>query len=261
MSDYSHFGKELVSLQDDYPFECKKCGKCCKNRNDVLLNGRDVWNLARFLNITSEEFISKYCTVYIGKSSRLPVVTLRPVGQALFCPFLHNNLCSVQEAKPTVCALFPLGRIIHNDALEDGDFKNPTVEYFKMDCPNKTNSEDTSSSTVQPEKKEQQSSAFLLDEENDGNPTVESWLKSMGVETPDSFYVSWTNMICSMCLKVVRIEKEAEPGVIRRVWDLLFSAMYLWYNPQAPFEEQFVANMLIADEFVKQATDEIKKNK
>ena len=89
MSDFLRFNKEPVNLQDEFPFECQKCGKCCKHRNDVLLNGRDVWKLAGFLHISTEEFITKYCQAYIGKSSRMPVVTLRPVGKALICPFLH----------------------------------------------------------------------------------------------------------------------------------------------------------------------------
>lgn len=241
MDDILHLCKEPVNLQDEFPFECQKCGKCCKHRNDVLLNGRDVWKLAGFLHISTEEFIMKYCQSYIGKTSRMPVVTLRPVGKALICPFLHENLCSVQDAKPTVCALFPLGRLIHNEALENGDFKNPKITYFAQTCPNEA------------EKKEEKKVPTWFEEEN--AQTVEAWLKSVGVEHPDSFYVSWTNMICSVCLKVIRLEKENPTGVIHRVWDLLFNAMYIWYSPESSFEEQFVANMIIVEEFLRQITN------
>ena len=246
MGNFSHFTKEPVDLQDNYPFECQKCGKCCKHRNDVLLNGRDVWALAGLFRISTEEFIKKYCLVYIGKSSRIPVVTLRPVGKALICPFLHENLCLVQEAKPTVCLLYPLGRMIRNEMLKEGEFKNPKVEYFEQSCRREIENPD-----------EKKKAPAWWEEENEH--TVEAWLKRMGVEHPDSFFVSWTNMICRLCIKVIRLEKETPPGTIHRVWDLLFSAMYLWYKPDSPFEEQFVANMIIIDEFVKQVEEECSK--
>lgn len=46
------------------------------------------------------------------------IVRLKPRGSIKRCPLLRDRKCSVHNAKPTVCALFPLGRSIKLDAKE-----------------------------------------------------------------------------------------------------------------------------------------------
>ncbi len=99
---------EKMSSQDTFRFSCDSCGKCCRNRGDILLNPHDIVRMQKYLGLSLEEILDTYCEVYIGESSRLPIVRLR---HAAVCVFLMHGKCLIQEAKPSVCVLYPLGRI------------------------------------------------------------------------------------------------------------------------------------------------------
>ena len=126
------FEQQLMDLDSKFNFKCRKCGKCCKHQNTILFNSRDIFKIAQKLQITPEEVISKYAETYIGSASRIPVVHMVPRGKNEVCPFLKDGLCSIHDCKPTVCALFPLGRItINADALESGLSDSPVkVKYM-----------------------------------------------------------------------------------------------------------------------------------
>ena len=103
-------GYEPMSEKSKMRFRCDGCGKCCKNREDIILNAYDIFRIRKKLDITLEELIQKYAAVYIGPTSKMPLIRLLPVGEEKRCPFLFLNKCIVHEAKPTICGLFPLGR-------------------------------------------------------------------------------------------------------------------------------------------------------
>ena len=125
--------RQLMDLDDQFHFKCRKCGKCCKHQNTILFNPRDIFNIARKLQMTPEKVISKYAETYIGSASRIPVVHMVPRGKNEVCPFLKDGLCSIHDCKPTVCALFPLGRItINADALESGLSDSPVKVKYMM---------------------------------------------------------------------------------------------------------------------------------
>ena len=47
-----HYGQvELVNLEDTISFNCKRCGKCCSGRTDIIVNPYDVYKIAKTLNI------------------------------------------------------------------------------------------------------------------------------------------------------------------------------------------------------------------
>ena len=84
----------LIDIDTEFAFKCRGCGKCCKNRYDVLLNARDVFNMAKKLNITPEQLIKTYCDCYIGGTSRIPVVRIKPKGVNNACPFMSDGRCA-----------------------------------------------------------------------------------------------------------------------------------------------------------------------
>ena len=87
----------------------------------ILFNTRDIFNIAHKFQMTMEAVINEYAETYIGSASKIPVVHMVPRGQNAVCPFLKDGLCSIHDCKPTVCALFPLGRVVVNaQALESG---------------------------------------------------------------------------------------------------------------------------------------------
>lgn len=114
-----------VTKEDTFNFRCTCCGACCRHRDDILLNAYDIVRMIKYLNMPLRDFIEKYCECYIGHSSFLPVVKLRPKGKNHICPLLNNGKCTVHSVKPTVCALFPLGRMLNP--------KTKDVRYFVQD--------------------------------------------------------------------------------------------------------------------------------
>ena len=57
-----------IGLDEPFHFKCRSCGKCCKNREDILLTPRDIFRIALYLQKTSTEVIEEYCEYYIGKA-------------------------------------------------------------------------------------------------------------------------------------------------------------------------------------------------
>ena len=73
-----NFDDIKIGTDDPFKFHCTKCGKCCINREDILLTPRDLYNVAAQLKMTPEEVVNQYCDFYIGSDSRLPIVRLKP---------------------------------------------------------------------------------------------------------------------------------------------------------------------------------------
>ena len=37
------FERQLMDLDFQFSFKCRKCGKCCKHQNTVLFNSKDIF--------------------------------------------------------------------------------------------------------------------------------------------------------------------------------------------------------------------------
>lgn len=96
-------------------FECKKCGKCCKQQEkgrNVVLYERDISSLSKFLKITIQEFIERYTIIfaYEYKFKNNSISDTRIVlkfNNSKECFFLKDNICSVHFNKPLQCKLYP----------------------------------------------------------------------------------------------------------------------------------------------------------
>ena len=49
--------KNKLELDDTFRFHCNKCGKCCINRDDILLSAKDIFYITKELGITPIELI------------------------------------------------------------------------------------------------------------------------------------------------------------------------------------------------------------
>ena len=82
---------------------------------------------------------------------------------------LKDGLCSIHDCKPTVCALFPLGRVVVNaQALESGLENGPVeVKYMLVDtdC----------------------GSRMRVN-------TVREWLARFGIPEHDEFFLLWSKL-------------------------------------------------------------------
>lgn len=110
-----NFDSMKRDINDTFRFHCTQCGKCCINREDILMSPQDVFKAAQALQMTPHDFVQLYCECYLGSSSRMPIVRLQPRGSIKRCPLLKDRKCMIHDAKPAVCAMFPLGRAIRID--------------------------------------------------------------------------------------------------------------------------------------------------
>lgn len=117
---------------DTFDFRCTCCGACCRYREDILLSAYDVMRIQKYLGIDFQTLLEKYCELYLGSTSKLPIIRIKPKGDKRTCPFLYKNKCVIHEVKPMVCALFPVGRVTKLDQ-ENG---KPEMMYFvqQIDC-------------------------------------------------------------------------------------------------------------------------------
>ena len=109
------YGAKIVGLDDSFEFRCTECGKCCTEREDILLAPRDLFRAAKECGMTVKDFAMRFCETYIGSDSRLPIVRFKPLGSVRRCPMLENRRCRIHKAKPVVCAMYPVGRAISLD--------------------------------------------------------------------------------------------------------------------------------------------------
>lgn len=68
-----NFDSMKIGVNETFRFHCTQCGKCCINREDILLNSKDLYNLAKELDMTTQDVVATYCEAYIGDSSRIPL--------------------------------------------------------------------------------------------------------------------------------------------------------------------------------------------
>ena len=209
-----HLEEMLIGPDEKFRFHCTQCGKCCINREDILLNPKDLYNLAATLSISQEEAVKQYGETYMGGTSRLPIVRLRPQGSIKRCPLLKDRKCMVHKAKPTVCAMYPLGRCL---AI----------------------SQDTMSRIETAELKPQ----FILNEvdcgDNAEEHTVREWLESFGIPVEDQYYIRWQR-IAMLASKVIKsMEGSWTPHGLNMLLTLIYNVLYLGYDMDKEFEPQF----------------------
>ena len=211
----NNLDKLKIGPDDTFSFGCTMCGKCCINREDILINPKDVYNIARKLDITPTDVLKEYCDAYIGEDSRMPIVRLQPRGIVKRCPFLKELKCSIHEAKPTLCATFPIGRCLVNDADKPEGFKPEDIIYILTDprCGDKSEKH-----------------------------TVREWLESFNILLDDEFFIKWQDTIISTSDVLRNLEKMMVPETMQTIWDIALLTLYVDYTTKEEFMPQFERN-------------------
>jgi len=83
-----------ISLQVD----CTQCGNCCRSLM-INVDEVDATRLSKHLQLDKEDFYNRY----VERSSQGSLAVMN----AIPCHFLHENKCTVYEARPKECREFP----------------------------------------------------------------------------------------------------------------------------------------------------------
>lgn len=105
---YEIKNSKKVELTDRVRFRCIRCAECCRNvEGAVVIEVKDAYHLAKHLNITVTEFYEKYTRMFLLEDTGFPIFTLETTGKDNACIFLSKKRCSVQNAKPRTCKMYP----------------------------------------------------------------------------------------------------------------------------------------------------------
>lgn len=192
-----------------FQFACAGCGDCCRGREDIVLSGYDLWRLCARLQLPPRIVVQAFCRQYMGEESRLPVVRLRPLKkEGNNCPFLHNSSCTVHDAKPLVCALYPLGQQIETDG---------TVRYYMQptQCGGKVH-----------------------------RAVLEDYLDRYDIRAREPLDVLWAQECTELSKACKQLELLLGPVRIRMVQRRIWHVLYLDYTYDEPFLPQFQANLI-----------------
>ena len=78
--------------------DCRSCANCCRTRQPVFSRA-EAQRIAAYLGISLEEVRARYLTS--------DAETGKYITQALPCPFLDGNICTVYEDRPQACRRYP----------------------------------------------------------------------------------------------------------------------------------------------------------
>ncbi len=105
---YEIKNSKQVELSDRVRFRCIRCGKCCRNvLGSVIIESLDGWRMAKHLGITVADFYDKYTDLFFMEDVEFPIFALKTNGKENACIFLKGNRCTIQDAKPRTCKMYP----------------------------------------------------------------------------------------------------------------------------------------------------------
>lgn len=104
-----------LGLNDTFRFACHSAVECfnqCCHDVNIFLTSYDILRMKNRLEISSEDFLDRYCIIPFSKTMRYPLVLLQMEDdEAKSCPFLDEPRgCSIYEDRPWSCRMYPLGR-------------------------------------------------------------------------------------------------------------------------------------------------------
>lgn len=206
------YEKLKIGVDEPFKFHCTMCGNCCRHREDILLNPFDFFRLVKGLEMKPKEVVEKYCECYIGESSRMPLIRLNPVGIDRRCPLLKGNRCAVHQFKPTVCAMFPIGRMFANPKATILPTEEKHVDYI-FTAPHCGDKRETH--------------------------TVREWLGVFDIPLNDEFFLKWSGVLTEVSVSLQKLEKKFSEKSMNIIWNLVFNSLYMQYETDKEFLPQF----------------------
>lgn len=235
---------KILKKEDSFHFSCEGCGHCCINKDDIIINTHDIFRLRKLLEETGEEIIRNYCKVHLGPDSGFPIITLAmktiQINNSTYriCPFLTNINqkieCAVNSHKPTVCALFPLGRMIKIKS----DSQEREINYFLQD--------------------------ITCNAKKNNKYTVKEWLSMYNLDESEEFFLLFSDSLSSIASKYDLSTFFNNEKIGDHTKDSLFNLMihllYLNYDLNENFIKQFKARVEKLSKYLDEISLELKKS-
>ena len=156
------------------------------------------------------EVIDTYGFMYVGETSKIPLVILKMRSDNGECPFLHNNRCSIHLGKPAACALFPLGRFAARD-------KNGGVEISyilqPVDCGAK-----------------------------DEQHTPREWMSEFDLEESEEWFSVWQDTVMDISSRVIKLTEIIPRYKLNMTYHLMVDILYMRYDIDKPLIRQVESN-------------------
>ena len=103
-----------VAPSESVPFKCTGCAACCRHvKRSVPVEPQDVFRAAKYLRDrdgtiqSTDDFLERYAENVLLDECGFFVFMLKVKGADDACIFLEGECCSIQEAKPRTCRLYP----------------------------------------------------------------------------------------------------------------------------------------------------------
>lgn len=111
-------------------FLCTKCGDCCKSDGFIQMEEKEIVAIAEYVNQPIEALKQKYKIIEISPASY--TLTVKGGGG---CPFLKENLCSIEEVKPRQCRKYPFwpGMDFDKESKFCEGLGHPDGQYYSVE--------------------------------------------------------------------------------------------------------------------------------
>ncbi len=199
-----------LRADDTFQFRCKQCGSCCRDRIDILLSPFDLCRMAKELKEPLPYVLEKYGHFHVGNMSKVPLVALKMREDNGKCFFLReNNRCRIQMNKPSVCALFPLGRCASRK--EDG------TDIFYILQPTTCGGRDESH-------------------------TPREWMGEFNLEESEEWFCIWQDVVMALSERIVEVLPKVPKSLVDDILSGMGGILYLRYDLERPLVQQVKDN-------------------
>lgn len=201
-----------VRSKDMVSFRCTRCGNCCRHiKESVMLESPDAYRIANHLRNTGTP-IQSIDDVFLAYAEPVPLTdngypafVLRTVGSDDSCIFLKNGKCSIYDARPRTCRMYPF-TVFPGSRGKDFDYFLCTDKPFHL---------------------------------AGGNTSVKDWLYSNFKQDDKEFLKKEKDYT----LQVGRLMRQISPLEQTRLTFLLLFYLYYNYQLDAPFLPQYTRNL------------------
>ena len=206
--------KKPLRADDEFSFHCDQCGECCRDRIDILLSPFDLCRMAKAIDEPLPEVLANYCNFYVGDTSKMPLVSLKMREDNGKCPFLQDdNRCRIHLSKPSVCALFPLGRC----ASREEDKTDIFYILQPTDCGDKSETH-----------------------------TPREWMGGFNLEESEQWFSEWQDVVMELSERIKAILPKMPHGAGNEMLTGTGQIIYLNYDLEKPLVPHLKDNCNLA---------------